>query len=35
MGAIVALIIIAAFGTGLLIYFHYTDKKDSHVELTK
>ena len=35
MGAIVALIIVAVFGVTLLGYFHYTDKKDSHVELSR
>jgi len=30
MGAIVALIIIAAFGISLLMYFHYEDKHESH-----
>jgi hypothetical protein len=27
MGAIAALIIVAVFGTGLLIYYHFEDKK--------
>lgn len=35
MGAIVALIIVAGFGTSLLLWFHYEDKHDSGVELTK
>jgi hypothetical protein len=34
MGAILALIIIAAFGTGLLVYFHLTDNKNRGVELS-
>jgi len=27
MGAIIALITVALFGTGLLVYFHYEDKR--------
>lgn len=33
MGAIVALIIIAAFGTALLVYFHYEDKHETRAGL--
>ena len=29
MGAIVALIIVAVFGTSLLVWFHYEDKKEN------
>ena len=35
MGAIVALVIVAVFGTSLLVWFHYDDKRNSNVELTK
>ena len=31
MGAIVALIIVAGFGTTLLVYFHYEDKRNAHL----
>jgi len=30
MGIIAALIIVTAFGSGLLVYFHYEDKKNSN-----
>ena len=33
MGAIAALIIVAAFGTGLLIYFHFEDKKNARMNM--
>jgi len=35
MGAIAALIIIAGFGTILLVYFHFEDKKNSHVGMSE
>lgn len=35
MGAILALIIIAVFGTSLLVYFHITDKNNAGIELTQ
>ena len=35
MGAIVALVIVAVFGTSLLVWFHYDDKRNSNVDLTK
>ena len=35
MGAIAALIIIAGFGTSLLVYFHFEDKKNSRVGLSE
>ena len=31
MGAIIALIIVAVFGTALLIYFHYEDKHNTQI----
>lgn len=34
MGAIIALIIVAVFGTTLLVYFHYEDKRNKHVGLS-
>ncbi len=34
MGAIISLITVAIFGTGLLIYFHIEDKKNEHIEMT-
>ena len=33
MGAIVALVIVAAFGISLLTYFHYDDKRHANIEL--
>lgn len=33
MGAIAALIIIAGFGTALLIWFHFEDKKNARMHL--
>ena len=35
MGAIIALVIVAAFGTTLLVWFHYEDKRDSHIEISQ
>ena len=34
MGAIIALITVALFGTGLLVYFHFTDKDKNSWEFT-
>jgi len=34
MGAIISLITVAIFGTGLLIYFHIEDKKNEHIKMT-
>ena len=33
MGAIVALVIVAAFGTVLLVYFHIEDKKEARMKM--
>lgn len=33
MGAVVALIIVAAFGTGLLFYFHFEDRKNAPMDM--
>ncbi len=35
MGAIIALIIVAVFGTSLLLYFHYEDKHNTHMGLSE
>lgn len=34
MGAIIALIIVAAFGTALLVYFHFEDKHNANIGLS-
>ena len=34
MGAIISLITVALFGTGLLVYFHIEDKKKEQIEMT-
>jgi len=33
MGAIAALIIVTVFGVSLLVYFHYDDKKRTHMRI--
>lgn len=33
MGAVVALVIVAVFGTSLLIYFHFEDKKNARMNM--
>lgn len=33
MGAIAALIIVTVFGVSLLVYFHYDDKKHTHMRI--
>lgn len=35
MGAIVALVIVAVFGTALLVYFHYDDKRKAHMSMNE
>ena len=34
MGAIAALIIVFVFGTVLLVYFHYEDKREKRIEIS-
>lgn len=33
MGAIVALIIVVVFGSSLLVYFHFEDKKNARINM--